>query len=49
LNPLTKIKLGIKETELPTKSNWYIEWNCTKIYLASFENFVIDEANMMLL
>lgn len=25
LNPLTKIKLGIKETELPTKSNWYIE------------------------
>ena len=25
LNPFTKIKLGIKETELPTKSNWYIE------------------------
>lgn len=24
LNPLTTIKLGIKETELPTKSNWYI-------------------------
>jgi hypothetical protein len=25
LNPLTTIKLGIKESELPTKSNWYIE------------------------
>lgn len=25
LNPLTSIKLGIKESELPTKSNWYIE------------------------
>ena len=25
LNPLTKIKLGLKETELPTKNNWYIE------------------------
>lgn len=24
LNPLTTIKMGIKETELPTKSNWYI-------------------------
>lgn len=25
LNPLTTIKLGVKENELPTKSNWYIE------------------------
>ncbi len=25
LNPLTTFKLGIKKTELPTKSNWYIE------------------------
>lgn len=25
LNPLTTIKLGIKESELPTKSTWYIE------------------------
>lgn len=25
LNPLTTIKLGLKETELPTKNNWYIE------------------------
>jgi hypothetical protein len=25
LNPLTKIKLGINETELPNKSDWYIE------------------------
>lgn len=25
LNPLTTIKLGIKESELPAKSNWYIE------------------------
>jgi hypothetical protein len=25
LNPLTTFKLGLKETELPTKSNWYIE------------------------
>jgi hypothetical protein len=25
LNPLTTIKMGLKETELPTKSNWYIE------------------------
>jgi hypothetical protein len=25
LNPLTTIKLGIKESELPTKGNWYIE------------------------
>lgn len=25
LNPLTIIKLGVKESELPTKSNWYIE------------------------
>lgn len=25
LNPLTTIKLGVKESELPTKSNWYIE------------------------
>lgn len=25
LNPLTTIKLGLKESELPTKSNWYIE------------------------
>lgn len=25
LNPLTKIKLGLKETELPTKSTWFIE------------------------
>ncbi|MBU0475013.1 MAG: hypothetical protein KKF62_12735 [Bacteroidetes bacterium] len=25
LNPLTAIKLGLKETELPTKSKWYIE------------------------
>lgn len=25
LNPLTTIELGIKESELPTKSNWYIE------------------------
>lgn len=25
LNPLTTIKLGIKEKELPTKGNWYIE------------------------
>lgn len=25
LNPLTAINLGIKESELPTKSNWYIE------------------------
>lgn len=25
LNPLSTIKLGIKETELPTKSKWYIE------------------------
>ncbi|MEX1190429.1 MAG: DUF6088 family protein [Brumimicrobium sp.] len=25
LNPLTKIKLGVKKSELPTKSNWYIE------------------------
>jgi hypothetical protein len=24
LNPLTTIKMGLKETELPTKSNWYI-------------------------
>lgn len=24
LNPLTKIKLGIAETALPTKTNWYI-------------------------
>lgn len=25
LNPLTSIKLGVKATELPNKSNWYIE------------------------
>lgn len=25
LNPLTTIKLGLKESELPTKSKWYIE------------------------
>jgi hypothetical protein len=25
LNPLTTIKLGLKGTDLPTKSNWYIE------------------------
>lgn len=25
LNPLTTIKLGLKENELPTKNNWYIE------------------------
>jgi len=25
LNPLTKIKLGLKEAELPTKSKWHIE------------------------
>jgi hypothetical protein len=25
LNPLTTIKMGLKETELPTKSNWNIE------------------------
>lgn len=25
LNPLSTIKLGLKETELPTKSKWYIE------------------------
>ena len=25
LNPLTTIKMGVKENELPTKSNWYIE------------------------
>lgn len=25
LNPLTTIKLGVKESELPTKSKWYIE------------------------
>jgi len=25
LNPLTIFKMGLKETELPTKSNWYIE------------------------
>lgn len=25
LNPLTTIKLGVKERELPTKINWYIE------------------------
>ncbi len=25
LNPLTTIKMGLKETELPTKSYWYIE------------------------
>ncbi len=25
LNPLTTFKFGLKETELPTKSNWYIE------------------------
>lgn len=25
LNPLTTIKLGVKESELSTKSNWYIE------------------------
>ncbi len=25
LNPLTTIKIGLKETELPTKSKWYIE------------------------
>jgi hypothetical protein len=25
LNPLTTIKLGVKESDLPTKSNWYIE------------------------
>jgi hypothetical protein len=25
LNPLSTIKLGLKENELPTKSNWYIE------------------------
>lgn len=25
LNPLTTIKLGIKESDLPTKLNWYIE------------------------
>lgn len=25
LNPLTTIKLGLKETELPTKNDWYIE------------------------
>ena len=25
LNPLTTFKLGLKDTELPTKSNWYIE------------------------
>jgi len=25
LNPLTIIKMGLKETELPTKSNWYIK------------------------
>lgn len=25
LNPLTTIKLGVNENELPTKSNWYIE------------------------
>lgn len=25
LNPLTTINLGIKETELPTKTNWHIE------------------------
>ena len=25
LNPLTTIKLGLKESELPTKRNWYIE------------------------
>jgi hypothetical protein len=24
LNPLTKIKIGLKETELPTINNWYI-------------------------
>jgi hypothetical protein len=24
LNPLTTIKLAIKDSELPTKSNWYI-------------------------
>lgn len=24
LNPLTTIKIGLKKTELPTKSNWYI-------------------------
>lgn len=25
LNPLTTIKLGLKEVELPTKANWYIQ------------------------
>jgi hypothetical protein len=25
LNPFTTIKMGLKENELPTKSNWYIE------------------------
>jgi hypothetical protein len=25
INPLTTIKLGLKETELPNKSKWYIE------------------------
>jgi hypothetical protein len=25
LNPLTKVKLGLKETELPTIKNWNIE------------------------
>ena len=25
LNPLSTVKLGIKETELPTKNNWYIK------------------------
>jgi hypothetical protein len=25
LNPFTIIKMGLKETELPTKTNWYIE------------------------
>lgn len=24
LNPLTKIKISVKETDLPTKTNWYI-------------------------
>jgi hypothetical protein len=48
LNPFTKIKLGIKETELPTKSNWYIEWNSPRTNLASFDNFVIDEAEQKL-
>ena len=32
LNPLTTIKLRLKEIELPNKSKWYFEWTSITIY-----------------